>query len=235
MRRFLFFQTKSHLMHILIMKAFLKGGYIMRPGPRAPYHGMNMMMGPGPSRFGSGPYGGSFRGPMGPPSGMNPMVGMRQPAKQGGILARLLGKGRQGAAGGAVRGFGGGALQGGSRTAGGGLLNAISNPGNINSFLNNTQQVLKTAQQVGPMIQQYGPIVKNLPAMWKLYRGFKDLPDEPEQKEQAKETKETKNTSKTTRRTTTTRREQTSQELNEKPKRSLNTEKQRESTPKLFY
>ena len=28
------------------------------------------------------------------------------------------------------------------------------------------------------MIQQYGPMVKNLPMMWKLYKGFKDLPSE---------------------------------------------------------
>ncbi len=51
----------------------------------------------------------------------------------------------------------------------------IMNPGSLNGFLNNTQQVLRGAQQMGPMIQQvrqYGPLVKNLPAMWKLYRGL---------------------------------------------------------------
>ncbi|WP_456274013.1 VrrA/YqfQ family protein [Bacillus sp. AK031] len=62
-----------------------------------------------------------------------------------------------------------------SSQAGGSFLKNIMNPGSINGFLNNTQNVLKTAQQMGPMIQQfqqYGPLVKNLPAMWKLYRGL---------------------------------------------------------------
>ncbi|WP_062355796.1 VrrA/YqfQ family protein [Bacillus kwashiorkori] len=43
---------------------------------------------------------------------------------------------------------------------------------NISKFLGQTQQVLRTVQQVGPMVQQYGPIIKNLPALWKLYRGL---------------------------------------------------------------
>lgn len=33
-------------------------------------------------------------------------------------------------------------------------------------------------------IQQVGPLVKNLPAMWKLYRGLKNAPNEDEQDEQ---------------------------------------------------
>ena len=36
---------------------------------------------------------------------------------------------------------------------------------------------MNTAQQVGPMINQYGPLVKNIPVMWKLYRGLKNAPD----------------------------------------------------------
>ena len=67
---------------------------------------------------------------------------------------------------------------GSQNAAGGGsLLKTLTNPSSINGFLANTQKVLNTAQQVGPMIQQYGPIVKNLPVMWKLYRGFKNAPD----------------------------------------------------------
>lgn len=57
-------------------------------------------------------------------------------------------------------------------------MDGLKNPGTIQTFLNNTQQVLKTAQQIGPIVQQYGPIVKNLPAMWKLYKGFQSSSEE---------------------------------------------------------
>lgn len=71
--------------------------------------------------------------------------------------------------------------------ASGGLLQGLTNPGNLQSFLNNTQHVLKTAQQIGPMVQQYGPMVRNLPAMWKLYKGFKDSSEEQEGEVKGKE------------------------------------------------
>jgi YqfQ-like protein len=58
------------------------------------------------------------------------------------------------------------------------LQRLTSNPQSINGFLSNTQQILKTAQQIGPMVQQYGPMVRNLPAMWKLYRGLKNATEE---------------------------------------------------------
>lgn len=64
------------------------------------------------------------------------------------------------------------------------------NPASINGFLTNTQNVLNTARQIGPLVQQYGPIVRNLPAMWKLYKGFKDLP-EGETEETASKSDET--------------------------------------------
>lgn len=46
------------------------------------------------------------------------------------------------------------------------------NPDSISRFLGQTQQILRTTQQIGGMVQQYGPIVKNLPALWKIYRGL---------------------------------------------------------------
>lgn len=55
----------------------------------------------------------------------------------------------------------------------GSIMEGLANPGKIQSFLSNTQQVIKTAQQIGPMVQQYGPLVRNLPAMWKMYKSFK--------------------------------------------------------------
>ncbi len=60
----------------------------------------------------------------------------------------------------------------------GSMIQSILNPGNVNSFLSNTQQVLKSAQQFGPIIQQYGPMVKNIPSLWRLYQGFKDFSSE---------------------------------------------------------
>lgn len=98
--------------------------------------------------------------------GVGPQTGMR-----GGLLSRLFGKG--GASGGmGLRSSSVGPM--GAARGGGGLLQALSNPTAINGFLTNTQKVLNTASQVGPMIQQYGPLVKNLPAMWKIYKGFKN-------------------------------------------------------------
>jgi hypothetical protein len=119
-----------------------------------------------------GPYNGR------PP--VNPMMGRGRPPQMrqgggGGLLSKLLNKGGQGGARqgmNAIQAFG---PQ--NAASGGSLLKTLTNPSSINGFLANTQKVLNTAQQVGPMIQQYGPIVKNLPVMWKLYRGFKNAPD----------------------------------------------------------
>ncbi len=76
-----------------------------------------------------------------------------------------------------------GMQQAGRAAGAGGSM--FGNSGGIMGFLNNTQQVLKTAQSIGPMVQQfqqYGSLVKNIPAMWKLYRGLKNSPDASEEK-----------------------------------------------------
>lgn len=133
--------------------------------PRFP---MQPRMGPGFS--GRGPFMGMNRMPQ-----QNPFFGgSPQMNRGGGLLSKLLGRGAPG------RGIGMNGMMGmqsANRAAAGGgsLLQNLSNPSGISGILNNTQQVLKTAQTIGPMIQQYGPIVKNLPAMWKLYRGFKSI------------------------------------------------------------
>jgi len=54
----------------------------------------------------------------------------------------------------------------------GSFLQSLMNPNSLTKVLNNTQQVLHTIQSIGPMVQQYGPLIKNLPALWKLYRGL---------------------------------------------------------------
>jgi hypothetical protein len=115
---------------------------------------------------------------------MNQMMRGYEPSqgRGGGLLSKLLGKVNQT---GASRGSN--PLSFGPQQAanGGGLLKSLTNPGTINSFLTNTQKVLSTAQQVGPLVNQYGPIVKNLPMMWKLYRGLKDAPEFNENQEQS--------------------------------------------------
>jgi|tagenome__1003787_1003787.scaffolds.fasta_scaffold20286766_1 hypothetical protein len=104
----------------------------------------------------------------------NPMMRRTPSMRQGGgLLSKLLGKGNQ-----MSQGLNATRTLGVQHAAGGGsLLKSFTNPASINGFLTTTQKVLNTAQQVGPLVQQYGPIVKNLPVMWKLYRGFKNAPD----------------------------------------------------------
>ena len=163
----------------------------MLQGPRTNSRGMQQQfMGPGymmpptmwqrpmqQSPFGTRPM--RTQGQFSPLMGRSP-----QSKKSGGLIGKLLGKGGRGNTNGMPGFLSPG--QGSTRTAssGGGLLQTLTDPTAINGFLNNTQQVLKTAQQFGPMIQQYGPLVRNLPSMWKLYKGLKDLPDAEEQSEQ---------------------------------------------------
>ncbi|MCM3114854.1 YqfQ family protein [Neobacillus sp. MER 74] len=146
----------------------MQGG--MGPGP---FGRNNQMMNPGFNPFGSrspmmGPSSNQFGG------GFNPMMGqmMGRPnqmnTRGGGILSKLFGRSNQ------AGGFMGMQSAGKAASGGGGLLQSLSSPGGLTSMLNNTQQVLKTAQSLGPMVQQYGPMIKNLPAMWKIYKGFKN-------------------------------------------------------------
>ncbi len=108
-------------------------------------------------------------------SGMRPRQ-LQQ--RSGGLLSRLFGGFNQfGAARQGMNTHGGFGGFGQQAARGGGLLKSFTDPNTINNFLTNTQKVLSTANQVGPLVQQYGPIVKNLPMMWKLYRGLKDAPE----------------------------------------------------------
>lgn len=73
----------------------------------------------------------------------------------------------------------------GTASAGSGsFLKSITDPSAISGFLNNTQQILSAIQQFTPMVSQYGPLVKNLPAMWKLYRGLKDATSDSENEDE---------------------------------------------------
>ncbi|MBM7584703.1 Sec-independent protein translocase protein TatA [Bacillus pakistanensis] len=164
----------------------------MRPGGHSPFR-------QGPGQMGGNPFGMmnnrriSRSSPFGTGqngSGFGPSAGKRG----GGILSKLLNKGGSSNLSRGLTGF-----ERAPQAAGGSAVQSLLKPGSLNGFLNNTQQVLKTAQQVGPMIQQYGPMiqqygpmVKNLPAMWKLYRGLKDVDsdNETETKDSSKNSNE---------------------------------------------
>ena len=45
-----------------------------------------------------------------------------------------------------------------------------------NRFLNTAQQFAPVVQQFAPVVQQFAPMMRNLPAMWKLYKGFQSMP-----------------------------------------------------------
>jgi Sec-independent protein translocase protein TatA len=134
---------------------------------------------------------------------------MRQ--QGGGLLARLFRRGNQR---GPMSPFGPAIPRnpGSAVNNSGGILKAISNPNAVSGFLSNTQKVLNTAQQIGPLVQQYGPLVRNLPAMWKLYKGFKDIPSEKENSNDGSE--ENKSEKKAT-------KEEPSQRQKEKKKRNI--------------
>ena len=168
---------------------------MQQPKPRYPMYGRM-----GPNMMGRGPYGGQ-QYMMNPYGGSGQMMGFQQNYNSGsammgqtmgrgqgrrnggGLLSKILGGKKQG-----NQRAGLGGVQSGGRAApsGGGvgsLLQTLSNPNSLSGFLNNTQQVLNSVQSITPMIQQYGPLVKNIPMMWKLYKGFKDLPTEEQNEE----------------------------------------------------
>jgi hypothetical protein len=108
-----------------------------------------------------------------------PMMSRNGGSKGGGLLAKILGRGKQ--QGGAPGGIG--PMTRAASSGGGGILKTLTNPDALNGLLNNTQTVIKTAQQLGPVIQQYGPLVRNLPSLWRLYKGLNDVTNENEHSE----------------------------------------------------
>ncbi|SDM19331.1 YqfQ family protein [Bacillus sp. OK048] len=177
---------------------------------RYPQHGQmgrQMLMGSGP--FGGhqqqmmNPYGGRSMGLQQANNGGRPLMGQGMGRGRGrgqgqgrrnggGLLSKILGGKKQGNQSGGFKGLQTASRAAPSGTGGvGSILQTLSNPGSLTGFLNNTQQVLNTVQSFGPMIQQYGPMVKNLPMMWKLYKGFKDLPTEEKHDGDSTETPKT--------------------------------------------
>lgn len=132
---------------------------------------------------------GQRRGPFRNPNQMNRM---RQSNRAGGLLSRLLNR-RQTPQ--PTNPFQFGPITRQSQAN----IPSWLNPDSISRFLGQTQQVLRTGQQIGGMIQQYGPIVKNLPALWKIYRGLdnettnNDSNQDDEKQQEQNQTKEQKN------------------------------------------
>ncbi|WP_240315679.1 YqfQ family protein [Sporosarcina sp. PTS2304] len=46
-------------------------------------------------------------------------------------------------------------------------------------YMQTANRFLNTAQQFAPIVQQVAPMLQNLPAMWRLYKGFQSIPDAP--------------------------------------------------------
>ena len=78
-----------------------------------------------------------------------------------------------------------GGPQGPNRFPGGGPSQSpfgMGNPGTpqvnrMEQYLQTADQFLSTAQRLTPMVQQVAPMVQNIPALWKIYRGFQSMPD----------------------------------------------------------
>lgn len=54
----------------------------------------------------------------------------------------------------------------------------------LDSILETANRFLATAQSFQPYIQQAAPMIRNLPALWKLYRGFQSVPSQGQGVEQ---------------------------------------------------
>lgn len=49
-------------------------------------------------------------------------------------------------------------------------------PSKMDAYMQTANRFLNTAQQFAPVAQQFAPMMRNLPAMWRLYKGFQSMP-----------------------------------------------------------
>ncbi|WP_230130525.1 YqfQ family protein [Bacillus sp. CECT 9360] len=112
----------------------------------------------------------------------------------------------------------------------------IKSTASLTSVLANTQKVLSAAEQIGPMVHQYGPIIKNLPAMWKMYRSMKDTENTEEAEDENTETTEEKLAEPVETEVKTVVKEEKSSHLEIKDEQIVPKTKKREriSQPKLY-
>lgn len=52
-------------------------------------------------------------------------------------------------------------------------------PSKFENYMQTADRFLSTAQQFAPLVQQFAPMMTNLPAMWRLYKGFQSMPNNP--------------------------------------------------------
>ncbi|WP_421662349.1 VrrA/YqfQ family protein [Lysinibacillus telephonicus] len=72
----------------------------------------------------------------------------------------------------------------------GGLPTRGSTP-KLDSFMETANRFLSTAQSFQPLIQQATPMFRNLPAIWKLYKGFQSLPKSQGSQEPSRKSEKT--------------------------------------------
>ena len=58
-----------------------------------------------------------------------------------------------------------------------GVAGAAAGAPRLEGFLAGANSLFNNAQKFTPYIQQAAPMFKNLPALWRMYRGFKDSPN----------------------------------------------------------
>lgn len=73
-----------------------------------------------------------------------------------------------------------GAAEAAGATAGAAGVSSLLAPGRIEQFLQSTGQFMKTAQTYAPYVQQAVPMFKNIPALFRLYKGFQNAPNADE-------------------------------------------------------
>ena len=49
--------------------------------------------------------------------------------------------------------------------------------GGLNGFLANANALMTNAEKFTPYVQQLSPMMKNLPALWRMYKSFKSTPE----------------------------------------------------------
>ncbi len=67
-------------------------------------------------------------------------------------------------------------FQGGNAPVGNGFGSPAQGSSRMETYMQTANRFLNTAQQYAPVVQQFAPMMQNLPAMWKLYKGFQSLP-----------------------------------------------------------
>lgn len=138
--------------------------------PPVPYRSPGF---PGPGLFGGRVRGAGFPGVGAPgfgfPGGRFSGGGFPGP--------RIPGAAANVAAGAANLAGAAGAAEVAGAAAGASGISSILAPGRIEQFLQSTGQFMKTAQTYAPYVQQAVPMFKNIPALFRLYRGFQNAPN----------------------------------------------------------